>query len=235
VLVALSAALMLAATATRPNAQELYDNPLLQLWLPRLLSGHLADTLAWRRFEFAGLQPLALLLVGLVIAVAAILATRSADRVSRSVAVVGTAVLALLVILVAVPAPGPSAWPSGRVAGGAEPAVRIVEAGAWRRTADDEDEMIMWAQLANAGAEAAGTRIEYRVTDAGSATDGAWKAWFGDVTIDAGERRRADLGWDLDGRDPGSYAWQVVVLDEATGEELATSGPPRPFRAGVIP
>ena len=157
ILVAYSLVTMLVATATRPNAQELYENPLLQLWLPRLLSGDLADTLAWRRFGLTGWAPLLLLGIGLVVAAVAILATTRRGRAAEGTTIAARVILALLVVAVALPIPAGAAVDlpvTGSLAGG--PAITIPASGAYRLTAGGEDRMLMWARIQNAGGPLAG-------------------------------------------------------------------------------
>lgn len=228
VLMAWSVAMMLLATATRPNAQELYDNPLLELWIPRLMSGHLANSLSWERWGFGGLQPLALLLIGMVIALAGLLATRSRDRVSRVGALASAALLLVLIVTCAVPVPVPSTvWMAGANRSATSPAIRVANTGAYRVTAGGEDRMLMWVQLENAGGPASGTRIEFRVA-AAAAEDNPWKAWYGDVSWAPGERKVSELGWAIKGEDVTRRGYEVRVVDES-GTILATSGPFRPF------
>ncbi len=232
ILVAYSLLTMLAATTTRPNAQELYENPLLQLWLPRLLSGDLADTLAWRRFGLAGWTPLLLLLAGMAVAAVAMVATTRRGRAAEGTTIAGRVILALLVVAVALPIPAGAAVDlpvTGSLAGG--PAVTIPASGAYRLTAGGEDRMLMWARIQNAGGPLTGARIEYRVTPPGGGP--AWSAWYSDVNLPAADRRRNDLGWAIEpGVDPSGYTYQVVVVDEATGQQLAASEP-APFPAPI--
>ncbi|HKF86047.1 MAG TPA: hypothetical protein VKB30_09705, partial [Candidatus Limnocylindrales bacterium] len=164
-LVAYSVATMIAATATRPNAEELYENPLLQLWVPRLLSGDLAETLAWRRFGLGSVWPLVLLAVGVVVALAAGLATTRRDRAAEGLSVAGRVVLALLIVAVALPIPaGATIALPGAATNTGSSAIRIRAAGAYRVTAGGNDRMLMWARIENDGGPVTGTRIEYRVT-----------------------------------------------------------------------
>ena len=232
VLVAYSLITMLAATATRPNAQELYENPLTQLWLPRLLSGDLADTLAWRRFGLAGWTPLLLLAIGLVVAAVAILATTRHTRVASGTTIAARVVLALLIVAVALPIPAGAAvdLPITSSLSGAA-AVSIPASGAYRVTAGGEDRMLMWARIQNAGGPIDAARIEYRVTPPGGGP--AWSAWYADVFLPAADRRRNELGWTIEpGVDPRGYSYQVRIVDEATGQPIAATEP-APFGAPV--
>lgn len=222
-LVAYSVVVTVVATATRPNAQELYEDPLLQLWIPRLLAGDLADTLAWQRWGFAGFEPLLLLGIGMIVTVAGILATRSRDRASRAVVRISAAALGLLIVACALPLPAPvPVWlPSGPDPA-SPPAVAVVSSGAYRDTGGGEDRMEIWAQLVNRGGAAAGTRIEYRIGPLDE-EDGR-SAWYGNIGWTPGERKTSTLSWTVDpGVDPADYGYQVLVVDDATGETLAAT------------
>jgi 4-amino-4-deoxy-L-arabinose transferase-like glycosyltransferase len=229
-LVVYSVAVMVAATATRPNAEELYEDPLLQLWIPRLLSGELADTLAWHRWGFAGIEPLLLLGIGLVIAVAGLLATRSRDRVSSVVAIASAVLLGVLIVACALPAPAPSSvWLADARDAAGPPALEIPASGSYRLTAGGKDAMLMWAQVANRGGAVDRTRIQFRVAPVDDPSQ-VRETWYADIPWSAGERDRTSLGWRIeDGVDPSTLAYQIriVGLDD---EVLATSGEFRPFR-----
>jgi hypothetical protein len=229
VLVAYSVVIMVVATATRPNAEELYSDPLLQLWIPRLLSGNLADSLAWHRWGFSGVQPLLLLGIGLVIALAGMRATRSRDRASNAVAITSAVLLGVFVVACAVPAPVPATvWlPGARDATG-PPALTVPASGAYRMTANGEDKMILWAQFENAGGPVEEARIAFRVAPIDDLED-VREMWYAGISWDAGKRDRSTLGWEIDaGVDPADYAYQIRVIGP-DDEVLATSGAFRPF------
>ena len=142
-LIAWSVTVMVIATVTRPNAQELYEDPLVQLWIPRLLGGHLADTLAWNRWGFAGLEPLALLGIGIVIAIGGLLATRASDRASMAVRTTSAIALVVLILACAVPVPAPaSVWVPGAPDPSGRPALDVAASGAYRDTGGDEDRTV---------------------------------------------------------------------------------------------
>ena len=231
VLVVWSIVVMVVATATRPNAQELYEDPLVQLWVPRILSGDLADTLAWRRWGFAGIQPLLLLGIGIVIVVGGMLATRHRDQTSRAVAMISTAALVVLIVAVSLPVPAPaSVRLPGQPDPSSPPALAVAASGAYRDTGGGKDRMVIWAQLANEGGSAPDTRIEYRVAPLD--TEVARASWYGDIAWVPGERKDSSLAWDIEpGVDPAGYRYQVLVVDETTDETLAATEPlPFPVR-----
>ena len=128
-----------------PNAEELYENPLLQLWLPRLLSGDLADTLSWRRFGLVGWWPIVLLAVGLVVAALGVVATTQRGRTAQGTTVAARVILALLIVAAALPIPAGAALDLPLAASGSgEPGSAIPATGAYRVTAGGEDRMLMW-------------------------------------------------------------------------------------------
>jgi 4-amino-4-deoxy-L-arabinose transferase-like glycosyltransferase len=224
-LVAYSIVVMVIATATRPNAQELYEDPLLQLWIPRLLAGDLADTLAWQRWGFAGFEPLVLLGIGMIVTVAGILATRGRDGASRAVVRISAVVLGVLIVACALPLPAPaSVWlPAGPDPAG-PPAVAVASSGAYRDTGGGEDRMVIWAQLVNRGGAVGSSRIEYRIGPLDE--EEARSSWYGDIGWAPGERKTSSLSWTVDpGVDPRGYRYQVLVVDDATGETLAATQP----------
>ena len=227
-LVAYSVVIMFMATVTRPNAEELYEDPLLQLWIPRLLSGNLADSLAWHRWGFSGVEPLLLLGIGLVIALAGLLATRSRDRASNIVAITSAVLLGVFVLACAVPAPAPATvWLPGATDAAGPPSFSVPASGAYRQTAGGEDKMTMWAQFENAGGAVDGTRLDFSVAPLDNSGP-AREMWYADVPWEAGERGRTSLAWTIDpGVDPADYAWQIRVMGP-DDEVLASTGF-RPF------
>ena len=226
-LIAVSIATMFLATITMPNAPEAFENPLVQLWVPRTVGGQLADTLAWRRWGLSGLQPLAVLLIGLVIAVAGLSASRATGRASRVVTIAGAGLLALLVVACALPFPAPASVRVGAPGdGGPAAAIAFAASGTTRIATRSTDVLEIWAQLENAGAGVDGTRLEFRVLGPGG--ERTWSGAYGDVAWAPGERRTTRIVWDLRDVVPGEYRFEAEVIDEASGEVLASAGPAQP-------
>ena len=105
VLVAASVALMFAATVTMPNAPERFDDPLYQLWLPRLQAGELADTGAWIRWGLDGISGLAALLMGAGFAGLAIVLSFARPSVAAQTTGRAIAVMAILLLAFSFPVP----------------------------------------------------------------------------------------------------------------------------------
>jgi hypothetical protein len=226
-LIAVSVATMFLATITMPNAPEAYENPLVQLWIPRAVGGELADTLAWRRWGFSGLQPLALLLIGLAIAVVGLWASRATGRTSRVVTIASAGLLALVVVACALPFPAPA---TVRLVGpgdlGATSGIAFADSGTTRIATRSTDVLEIWAQLENAGAAVDGTRLEFRVLGPGG--ERTWSGAYGDVAWTPGERRTTRIVWNLRDVVPGDYLFEAEVIDEASGDVLASAGPAQP-------
>lgn len=211
-----AAAIFFIATVTMPNAPEMYQDPLTQLWLPRLLSGDIADTTAWQRWGLYGIQPVAILITTVGLAAIALITTlrssAAADRISGALA----GVLAVLIAAFALPfAPvtalaigGPSAPSAGSVA--------IVEVGATPDATSTQNDLALWAQLENRGPAFGNTRVVFSVVS----QDGhpTWSAWYDDVPWLQGERKRLEVEWDITGVSAGQYRFQVTVTsgDHAT-------------------
>ncbi len=170
-----------------------------------------------------------LLAIGLVIALAGLLATRSRDRASNVVAITSAVLLGVFVVACAVPAPVPaSVWLPGARDPASPPALAVPASGSYRMTANGEDKMVMWAQFENAGGAVDGTRIKFRVAPLGD-PGRVLEMWYADIPWSAGKRDQSTLGWELDaGVDPADYAYQIQVVgpDDTV---LATSGDFRPF------
>ncbi len=210
-LIAVGAAVFLVATATMPNAPELYTDPLTQLWLPRLLDRNLAETVAWLRWGLHGIEPLLAVVLGLAVAGAALLATYRTDAPGRRLATILTGGLVVLVVAFAIPlapARAISVGPGGRSADPNE-AVAIVDAGATPQLVHDARSMGLWVQAENQGPALAGTRIVFTVF----APDGRaiWSGWFDGVDWGAGERKRSTIDWDITKTPPGDYRVGVAV------------------------
>jgi hypothetical protein len=223
-LIAVSIATMFLATITMPNAPEAFENPLVQLWVPRAAGGQLADTLAWRRWGLSGLGPLAVLLIGLSIAGAGVAASHATGRASRVVTIGGAGLLALLVVACALPFPAPASVQVGDR--GPAAAIAFAASGTTRIATRSTDVLEIWAQLENAGAGVDGTRLEFRVLGPGG--ERTWSGAYGDVAWAPGERRTTRIVWDLSDVVPGEYRFEVEVIDEASGDVLASAGPAQP-------
>ncbi len=102
-LMAIAAAVFFVATVTMPNAPELYADPLAQLWLPRLASGSLAQTVGGLRFGLRGFMPLAVLLIGLAIGLVALAVSFVRPALADRVTGRGTVLLAILALAFALP------------------------------------------------------------------------------------------------------------------------------------
>jgi hypothetical protein len=226
-LIAVSVVTMFLATISMPNAPEAFENPLVQLWVPRTLGGQLADTLAWRRWGLSGLQPLVLLLIGLVIAGAGLAVSRATGRASRVVTIAGAGLLALLIVACALPFPAPAPARVGPPGDhGPAAAIAFAASGTTRIATRSTDVLEIWAQLENSGAGVDGTRLEFRVLGPGG--ERTWSGAYGDVAWAPGERRTTRIVWDLRDVVPGEYRFEAEVIDEASGEVLASAGPAQP-------
>ena len=95
--------LFFVATITMPNAPELYDDPLFDLWLPRLVAGSLADTVAMLRWGLQGLMPLAVLLSGLAVGSLALAISFLRPSLADQVTARGSILLAIIFVLFATP------------------------------------------------------------------------------------------------------------------------------------
>ena len=143
-----SVVLVFVATVTMPNAPEMYGDPLTQLWIPRLLSRDLADTIAWLRWGLHGLEPLFVLVVGLGVATAGMTLTFFTGAGARRAALVLTGVLALLVVTFSLPLVQVSAID---VAGGrptlTDGSISIVDVSATPVATDAQRSVTVWAQI----------------------------------------------------------------------------------------
>lgn len=208
--IAYSVALFMIATTTMPNAPELYRDPLSQLWLPRFLNRDLAETIAWTRWGFHGIQPLFILALGLGLAAIALLATTSSQAAARRLTGGVAGVLVLLVVAFALPFTPPGALAADlrpeRPAG----TVSIVDAGITPALVGDTAKLTLWAQLENEGPAFGDTQVVFTVfTPEGKPT---WSSWHGNVTWRAGERKRLAVEWSPKDAPPGLYRVGITVV-----------------------
>lgn len=217
VLVAISIAIVGLATVTMPNAAESVAFPLTDLWLPRFLSGDLAETNAWVRFGLHGHQPLLVLGFGVLLAILGVVATRWSDeRGLRRSAVVVAAQVALIVGLAA---PLPPVTPFGTSVAASHPSapVVVIDAGVSRLPDGEPDatggrptrRAIFWAQMVNPGRALVGTRVTFTL----AAVDGTglWSGWYDEIDWVSGERKQMRVPWTGDEVGPGVYRVAVAI------------------------
>jgi hypothetical protein len=112
-LIVIAVAVFVVATVTMPNAPEMYRDPLYDLWLPRLLNQDLAETIASLRWGLPGIQPLAIFVLALALALTALVATFRPGAAARRFTAIAISVLVLLIALFALPF-----WPPSTLAPG---------------------------------------------------------------------------------------------------------------------
>jgi len=213
-LIAIAVTLVFVATATIPNAPELYQDPFYQLWLPRLLNRDIADTIAWSRWGLHGIQPLLVLGVGLAVAATALLATFRSGAAARRLSGALAASQVLLTVAFALPVAPPCAVDLALAGSSAQPAglIATVEAGATLVVTGDRETAVIWAQLENRGPALDDTRVVFEVF----APDGSptWSAWYDDVGWQQGSRRRMTTEWDTKRVQAGEYRVRVSVVSD---------------------
>jgi hypothetical protein len=216
-LIAIGIMAMFVATVTMPNAPERYEDPLYLLWLPRLLAGDLAQTIAWSRWGMSGSQPLVVLGVALAGAAAALVATfrrgAGARRFSDAIAIG----LAVLLLLFAQPFLPPATVAIGSSAGRPVGSISIDWVGATRELTDEGSQWRIATQLANHGPAIKGSRVVFSALDPEGKT--TWSAWYGEVAWGAGEQKRVVIAWDAADAAPSRYRVGVRVLS-ADGDAL---------------
>lgn len=212
-LIAVAVAFIFVATVTMPNAPEMFRDPLSELWLPRLLNRDIAQTIAWPRWGFHGIQPLLVLVFTVAAAGAALLAPfRSRPAAGRLTGFVAGA-LVLLIVAFSLPF-----WPSKAFAlsGSQERpvgSIAIVEVGVTPVTTDGTAKSIIWTQVENRGPAFDGTRVVFTVlTPDGQPT---WSAWYANISWREGERKRLSVEWDPRDVPPGDYRVDVSVVSDA--------------------
>jgi hypothetical protein len=209
-LIAVSIVLVFIATTTMPNAPELYKDPLFALWLPRFLAGDLALSGAWLNWGLASIGALGVLLVGIALTEAGLVATFFTGRVARIATLAATAGLAVLLLVFSMPY---MPWPSiaTAVTPESERGISFTGTGTADVVTDGAPGVSVWASLANSGPEVDGTKIVFTIyTGDGS----AWVAWNPDVRWTTGDRRVARVRWDTNGVTPGDYPYDVKVVSE---------------------
>lgn len=215
-----SVALVLVATATMPNSLEVVQAPLTDDWLPRLVVGDLAETTAWRRFGMVGLQPVGVLAVAALAAVAALpLGARTVPhlRYSRHTAL---ATLTILVLVFGTPMwlPRLGLWEATH---SNSQSVVILDAGV---TVGVEDGYRLiarpWVRVENDGSSSMDLLVQFAI-----ASQSGERVWSNSVYAGhwvGGERRHLDIDADLSGHPPGIYQFSLQVLSPSDGHLITT-------------
>ncbi len=225
--IAASVALVLVATVTMPNAPEMYTDPLTQLWVPRLLARDLADTVAWLQWGLHGMEPLVVLVAGLVIAGVGLAATFAGRPLaSRVVRVAVTAQLLFVVVF---------AFPILPI-GGIEAAlahstplspglITIADAGATPVSIPTQQSVELWAQIEDSGVTLDATRVIFTVFDPEGRQ--VWAAWYDRAGWQPGDRRTMEVSWNTSGVPTAPYRFvvQVVSEDQRTTYAASRSAP----------
>lgn len=210
---------MLVATATMPNAPERFDDPLLQLWLPRFAAGSLAETAAWIRWGVHGFVVLAVLLLGLGLGLLAIALSFARGSLAERATIRAPLIVGVLVLLFSFPfpplAPVGLGWPGDR----SPPEVSIVELGNTPITVGGVTEFELRARLEDRGGPIASGRTQFTVW--GPAGQVVWSVWYGDLIIPASSRRTVSLTWQPGDAPAGTYTYGFTVSDEHSGVRFA--------------
>jgi hypothetical protein len=232
VLVAVSVAIFFVATVTMPNAPEMYQDPLTQLWLPRLFNRDIADTIAWQRWGLHGIQPLIVLVLTLALAATALLATLRSGAAAHRLAGILTGALALLIVAFALPFATPPALALGPGGSSAQSvgSVAIVEVGVTPEVTGAQEKLALWAQVENRGPAFGNTRVVFTVI----ARDGSptWSVWFDNVSWRGGERKHPEVEWDTKGVPRGDYRVEVTVASTDLKTVYSSADNPDLVRVG---
>jgi hypothetical protein len=209
----------LVATATMPNAPERFEDPLLELWLPRLASGVLAETAAWIRWGLHGFVVLAVLLVGLGFGFLAVALSLGRATFAERMRVRAPIVLAVLTLVFSFPfpplAPVGLGWQGDR----GPPVISVVELNHTPITVGGVTEVELRAGLENRGGAIPSSRTQFTVWR--PTGEVVWSAWYGDVPISASSRRTIAMTWRPGDVAPGTYSYGFVVSDASSGASYA--------------
>jgi hypothetical protein len=214
-----AAAIFLVATATMPNAPEGVDDPVFGLWLPRLVSGELAESAAWIRWGLHGSTVLAVLLGVLAFGLIALAATFGRASLAERASVRAPVVLAALALGFSVPipplAPVALGWPGDP----APPAVVLVELGHTPAVVAGAKEIDLWARFENRGGAIPSGREWFRVWGPGGNV--VFSAWYGDLLIPGASRATVTMAWHPGESPPGPYTYGFTVSEEKSGAPFA--------------
>jgi hypothetical protein len=229
-LMLVAVALVFVATVTMPNAPERYTDPLSELWLPRLLTGQVAESVAWLRWGLHGFAVLAVLVVGVALAMVALAMSLARSAVaSRTIARV-TPIVAAMALAFSVPFPPPAAVALGQGSDRGSPQVSIVELGRTATTVAGDREVELWARIENRGAAIPASRAAFSVWR--ETGEGVWGAYYGAVAVEAASRQTISITW-RPGQEPaGIYRFGFSITDPSGSVAYATSRAVEPITIG---
>jgi hypothetical protein len=211
ILAACSVALVTVATATMPNAPTKAKDPLIEFWLPRLMTGYPAETTAWLYWGLHGSQPLLILGLAATIAVAALWATARPTRLASGLAGVGIGTLGLLLAAFGLPVDLAGSLGLGGSAGDSRAAIAIVRAGVIPVPMDDgRPNVAPWAQLENRGRASDATIVLFAIYAPGG--ERVWSDSHRVAGWRAKERKRLGAQWSPRDAPPGDYRVEVMVM-----------------------
>lgn len=220
VLAACSVAIVGAVTATAPTVPGGVRDPLLDLWVPRILTGYPAETTAWLYWGLHGAQPLLVLGLAAVIAALALYATARPTRLAGGLAGAGIGMLALLAVGFGVPFDLPGSLGLAAASAGESVDIAMVNAGATRVPSEEGPPLVeIWAQLENRGQAVGATTILFSVY--APTGERAWSVTHRRVSWREGERRRLWAQWPPMDAAPGDYRVEVAVLSADQRSTLA--------------
>jgi len=213
------------ATATGPNVPEAVEDPLGDLWLPRLLAHDLVETTAWLRFGLPGMYPLFVLSLITVLTGVALVATSRTQPGFRSLVYASGSLLIILGLGLTTPT-GLWVQPVPQAANvvdhhpeqvATDRHIDIVAGGITvLPRANQRPHIAPWAQIENRDTLTAHTKVIFSVYDAGGQR--VWAAWHGNVFWHPRERQRLRVEWNATGAEPGDYRVSVAItsLDGST-------------------
>jgi hypothetical protein len=211
---------MFSATITMPNAPERFEDPLFELWLPRLTSGEFATTGAWLRWGLDGLSAMVVLatvcgVAGLALALSFARPAFAKESTGRAIAIV-----TMLVLAFAFPFPPLAPIALGWPGDGAPPQVVLGEIGHTERTVGGVPELELWARIENRGGAIRSSRLGFAVWR--TSGEGVWAAYYGDVPIPSNARHTVTITWHPENVPPGTYRYGLTVTDAASHGNDAT-------------
>ncbi len=206
--IAYAVVVVFMATVTMPNAPEAVNDPLSDLWWPRMYARDLGETTAWLRLGLHGAQPLLLLVVAGFITVVALYATGRSGALRRF-AYVGIAMLAIVTLALGTPLELPQGLAFAARAT-TQVHVAVLDAGITPEPQSNGPlKVAPWAQIENDGRPLNDTMVIFTIYNARGTS--VWSSWYGNMAWQSHERQRLGVKWNTAGVAPGVYHVGVAV------------------------